>query len=309
MYTSAMLSMVMLLVVSGLGGIHDADASTAMRWQFAYDDAGRMVKAVDPAGRRTTRRYELSDNKRVQSIVQELPDASRVTYDFDPSGRPISMTDAGVTVRYAHDGFGRLITVQRDGIPVISYTYDTLNRLRSITVGEGWTILYTYDFLGRLAEIDTPVGKTGYEYRNGQGMIVRTLPNGIRTIWTYRPDGNLESIAHVSHANKLLQQISYAYRPDGLISEIKERSPDGEKRSTYTYDTRQRLIAVADSQDGTTQFDYDKLGNRTEVHSPSGQIILSTYDWAGRLLRHADQETAHDWEGDLPIAAITDGKA
>jgi YD repeat-containing protein len=159
--------------------------------------------------------------------VKELPDACKVTYKYDKFGRCVSMTDTGGTVRYKYDGFSRLIEVQRDGQPGISYTYDTMDRLKSVGVGKELTTSYSYDFLGRQAKIDTPAGSISYEYQTGQGLVVRTLSNRIRTIWEYRPDGSLQSISHAAKDNRLLAQFTYSYRPDGPINASKEWDPRG----------------------------------------------------------------------------------
>jgi RHS repeat-associated protein len=284
-------------------------ASIAMQWQFAYDDAGRIVKAVDSAGRQTTLHYELDSNKRVWRIVKDFPDASRVTYVFDHFGRPASMTDAGGTMHYAYDGFNRLTTTHRDGNPVITYMYDTLDRLRSVSVGDRGTIHYAYDFLGRLAEMETPVGRIAYEYHNGQGVIIRTLPNGIRTVWEYRPDGNLASITHVASDNRILAQFAYDYRPDGLINQINELSPLGQQIFKYDYDTVQRLTAVTDAQGGKIEYRYDTVGNRLAVLTPGTAPVASTYDWAGRLLSYNSQPCTHDTAGNLTSCLGRSGKA
>jgi len=272
--------------------------STGLSWQFAYDDAGRVTKVIDSAGRQTKFRYELDNNKRVLSITKELSDASKVTYKFDRFGRRKSMTDTSGEVHYKYDGFNRLTEVHRDGQTTISYTYDTMDRPKSVSVGKGLTTSYSYDFLGRLAEIDTPAGSISYGYQSGQGTVIRTLPNGIRTVWKYGPDGSLQSISHAAKDNKILAQFTYSYRPDGLISAIKEWGPRGEKILTYEYDKVQRLIAVRDSLRGEVKYRYDKLGNRTELVVNS-QSISSKHDWAGRMTTYDGNDCSHDATGNL----------
>nr|NIT58555.1 RHS repeat protein [Fodinibius sp.]NIX01795.1 hypothetical protein [Phycisphaerae bacterium]NIY27138.1 hypothetical protein [Fodinibius sp.] len=155
--------------------------SVGLSWQFEYDDTGRIIKSVDPAGRQTKIHHEFDNNKQIREVMKELPDSSKVTYKFDDFGRRISMTDTYGTVRYKYDGFSRLTEVRRDGQQGISYTYDTMDRLKSVSLGKGLTMSYSYDFLGRLVKINTPAGGISYEYLTGQGMVIRTLPNGIRT--------------------------------------------------------------------------------------------------------------------------------
>lgn len=278
-----------------------APPGQGLQWHFGYDPAGRPTRIVDPAGRATTIHYALDDHQRVRRLVQTWPDATTVAIEFDALGRRLRMTDALGTVRYAWDGFGRLAAVHRDGAPALTYTWDTLDRLQSITVGDGLATAYSYDFVGRLAHMDTPAGRIAYAYQTGQGRIIRTLPNGIRTVWDLRPDGSLHAIAHVAADNRLLAQFTYAYRPDGLIRGIKEWAPAGERAVTYTYDTAQRLVAVADAQGTAITYRYDSMGNLLETSPPGGQAAASPadYDWAGRLVRHHDQAVTHDAAGKL----------
>lgn len=282
-------------------------SSRGLAWRFAYDGAGRITKLIDPAGRQTKIHYELDNNKRVQLIVKELSDSSKVTFKFDNLGRRVSMTDAHGTVYYKYDGFGRLTEVHRDSQSAISYTYDTMDRLKSVSVGEGLTTSYSYDFLGRLAKIDTLAGSICYEYQTGQGMVIRTLPKGIRTVWKYGPDGSLEFISHAAKDNRLLAQFTYSYRPDGLISAIKEWGPRGGRVLLYEYDKVHRLIAVKDSRYGEVKYCYDKLANRTEL-LVKGQSIPSEYDWAGRMVRYNGQDSSHDAAGNLTAYIGKHGK-
>lgn len=303
--------------ITGMCSVRDTEANMAKRvhnkagpgltWRLAYDDAGRITKAVDPAGRQTKIHYEFDNNKQVQLIVKELSDSSKITYKFDKFGRRASMTDTHGTVRYKYDGFSRLVEVRRDGQPGISYSYDTMDRLSSISLDDGLTLRYSYDFLGRLAMINTPVGNVSYDYQSGQGMLIRTLPNGIRTIWEYGPDGSLQSISHAAKDNRLLAQFTYSYRPDGLISATKEWDPQGGRVLTYEYDKVQRLSAAKDSRYGEVKYNYDKLGNRTEL-LVNGQSVTSKYDWAGRMVRYNGQDSSHDAAGNLTAYIGKNGK-
>jgi RHS repeat-associated protein len=270
-----------------------------LQWQFQHDEAGRVTRVVDPAGRVTRNRYELDAGKRVRRVVKERADHSRVVLEFDRFGRRTRLADALGKVDYEYDGFNRLTAVRRAGAPAVTYQYDTEDRVVALSVGKGWTLGYAYDFLGRLARITTPRGDVTYEYLPGSGQVQRTLPNGIRTLWQYQPDGELQTLTHVSADRKILAEFTYAYRPDGLLRQVKEWSPQGEKAVTYAYDTVQRLTAVNDSRLGKTVFRYDPYGNRIEVVEPGARTVASVHDWAGRLVRHNSRECAHDAVGNL----------
>ena len=271
----------------------------AMSWQFEYDQDGRITKLIDLGGKTTQLQYAFDEQKRLRTLTRELADGSKVVWDFDERGRRVQMTDSLGIVRYAYDEFNHLTAVRREGQPAITYGYDAFDRVTSIGVGEEFRTRYEYDFLGRLAAIDSPVGKVTYEYQTGQGKVIRTLPNGIWTVWEYDPDGSLKSLTHATKENTRILKFEYAYRPNGLIQQIKESSREGEKTVAYEYDKVQRLITVIDSKAGTTRYAYDLLGNRTALTGTDGKTAASEYDWAGRLIKHDGQECVHDNAGNL----------
>lgn len=279
-----------------------------LTWQFTYDDVRRITKILDPAGRQTKIHYELDDNKQVKVAVKELPDGSKVTYKFDNFGRRIGMTDTAGKVRYEYDSLDHLVGVERDGYPSISYSYDTLDRLKTLSVGEDWSLSYEYDFLGRLSRVKTPAGDISYDYQTGQMKVIRTLPSGVWTVWESQPGGRLKSITHVDGSNHVISKFEYAYRPDGLVSDIKEWDPRGGKIIHYEYDKVQRLITVEDSRHGKVKYSYDKLGNRTELKAQGKQPVAGTYDWAGRMLSWNSQACSHDDSWNLTSYGGSNGR-
>jgi RHS repeat-associated protein len=267
----------------------------SLQYRYAYDDRGRVTDTIDPAGNHTTIRYEM-EGRRLQRIVKRLPDGVAVTLAYDRFGRPAAMSDGPGQVHYDYDGFNRLTGVRRDGQPPLSYEYADQDRIGAMQVGE-WKVRFGYDFLGRLERMETPRGVVSYAYRLGEGRVIRTLPNGIRTIYQFTPGGNLQSITHVGPSDYVLVRLEYAYRPDGLIRTIGEWTPQRQKQTTYEYDGLRRVIAVDDSELGRTEYAYDRAGNRTV---PGGGPH-SAYDWAGRLLQYAGQPARHDAAGNLLV--------
>jgi RHS repeat-associated protein len=287
------------LVLAGGVYLVQTKAGDDFSWAITYDTAGRIIKISDPAGRGTKVTYQSDENNRIRRQVVEAPGDPIISYDFDSLGRRAAMTDGAGNVRYEYDSFGRLERVHRERMPSITYSYDTLGRLISLGLGPGFKIDYIYDFLGRIAEIHSPSGRISYDYQAGQGMIIRTLPNGIRTVWDFQPNGALNSISHIASDNTLLVQFKYFYRPDDLLSRVEELSSGSKRSISYEYDAVQRLIAVRDSRGGETRFTYDKLGNRTRLETQGQPAVDSAYDWVGRLLRHNGQAAVHDAAGNL----------
>lgn len=289
-------------------GLPHVASQTRLAWQFVYDDGGRFKELTDPGGRRTRIHYEHDDEHRLLRLTKEFPSGAKGTFDFDRFGRRTAMTDGAGTVRYEYDGFHRLTGVRREGSRAIVYTYDTLNRLNSVSLDTQTITRYSYDFLGRLARMDTPVGNISYEYQSAQRMIIRTLPNGIRSFREFRPDGRLDSITHVAKDDHILAKLTYAYRPDDLIQEIEEWFPEGEKIQKYEYDTAYRLVRFTDSQKGQFRYRYDNLGYLIGFSAPGQDGIESAFDWAGRLVRYNGENSVYDIVGNIAGYTREQGK-
>jgi RHS repeat-associated protein len=307
MKKSILLALMIAIGVSGyiVSGCSDSrspsrgsrEGISDINWQYIYDERGRVKEATSP-GKLTTRfSYEDDEKSGVtQRVTRQDGQGGKVVYELGALGRCVRMTDPAGSTQYAYDRDGRLTSVRRDGNPGVSYTYDSMNRLSSLSVGGAgaMTISYVYDFLGRLNTIATPRGNITYEYHSGAGRVVRILPNGIRTAYDYRPDGRLKAIVHAGRDSRVLAGFSYTYHPDGLIEQIAEWSPKGERKIAYSYDEVQRLTAVHDSREGKTEFRYDRMGNRLAVKIGERLVDSYAYDWSGKMTRRAGRACKHD---------------
>lgn len=277
----------------------DKRSEDRLAWRFRYDQTGRLTQCEDPADRRTSIAYESDPQNRVRAVTTHLPDGSSIVRRFNRFGRCVEMIDAAGSVQYDYDGFGRLTSVRREGTASLRYNYDGLNRLISMTVADRWTIGYHYDFLGRLAAMQTPVGEITYDYQSGQRMVVRTLPNGMRTVWKYQPDGRLASINHVAATNIVLARFEYEYRADGLLTRASEYAAGKQRTMEYQYDIVQRLTSAKDFDHAQIEYRYDKVGNRTELLAHGQESVSASYDWAGRMVQYGGQPCTHDAVGNL----------
>ena len=266
-----------------------------MRWNYRYDEYGRVKKIEMPGGRMVQFTYAGSDKGgSVSRIIKETGDA-KVVYEYNEQGQCVKMRDPAGSTSYTYDSKKRLSSVQREGSPGISYTFDITGRLQTLSVGEGGlSVKYGYDLLGRLATLSTPKGIITYTYQTKAGRVICTLPNGIRTVLDYQPDGRLKVMAHVDSSNSVIAQFTYSYHADGLMEKVVEWTRKGERTISYEYDNIQRLVMVDDSRLGKTEFSYDKLGNRLSVRVNGQEQDQCTYDWAGRMTKHFGKVCRHD---------------
>jgi RHS repeat-associated protein len=297
---------VALIQATVITGVTFAGVTAGINWKREFDDKDRLLKLVDPAGSVTRFDYH-ADSKSFLQVAKVSPDGRRVVWQFDNQSSPTSMTDGMGKVVYSYDGLGRLSRVQREGRPELAYTYDTMNRITDLQVGDFYKLDYTYDFLGRLSTMNTPAGAITYEYLTGQGLWVRTLPNGVQTIWEFEPDGQLRKITHINtnDNNLILAQYLHQYRTDGLIEAISEYSPHGKFATLYEYDKMGRLVRAADQLGREYNYQYDKMGNRLQATQKTGLSQVCTFDWAGRLTNLNENPCEHDPIGNL-ISATND---
>ena len=279
-----------------------------LEWQFDYDDAGRPKGVSGPGGKTATFAYEFHETPagsppRVKRVTRTTKSSS-VVEEFDRVGRRVSMRAAGGLVKYGYDDFGRLASVERDGLPTLAYEYDTQGRVKRYQIGRRTIVEYSYDFLGRVSAMKTPAGEISYEYQTGQGKVIRKLPNGIRTTWQYEPSSRLTAIAHVGSLD-LIAKYEYEYRADDLVSTIRESKGDGSPVTwTYEYDKAQRLVGVAGTNGKSWRYEYDTMGNRLSV-SVAGEVgDKCKYDWASRLTEVDGQACEHDSSGNLARATL-----
>lgn len=278
-------------------------ADTGLGQRVSYDDSGRVVERVDAAGRSTRFVLSEADDQGRQTLVRELPDGTRVSEQYDAAGRRLALTDGAGTARYEYNDRNQLAAVRRDGDPVLRYSYDSTGRVSALDLGDGLMAAYRYDFLGRLAAIETPQGKFEIDYKTdppGRARVGCRHPNGVETVRRFDTQGRIHSITHTGPGSTLLLQMTYDYRPDGLVGRVRERwQGESEQTIDYLYDDVGRLAAVADSKRGTTSYRYDLVGNRIETVAGGQSAGTSEFDWAGRLLRHRTENCNHDPAGNL----------
>lgn len=284
-------------------------------WQVEYDSLGRIAKSIDPAGRPTNFKYSPLTKGQAQSITANPPEGRDITWQFDQDGLLASMMDGEGKVNYRYDKRKRLTAIERMGTPAISYGYDDAGRISELRVGDFYHIARTYDFLGRLSSINTPVGTIRYEYRPAEGLVIRSLPNGIKTFYRREGSGELKEITHGyfaepnSSSYSVLASYSYEHRPDGKIRAISEKSAQGSFERRFDYDSMGRLIHATGAGGQKYTYEYDTFSNRVQASAEGEQPEqVCSYDWAGCLVTVNGDSTYYDTNGNLIEATVNNAK-
>ncbi len=292
-----------------------ASGTETLTWTSVYDDAGRLVRSVDPDGTFTTTAYDHRGNvvEKVDKLGRRTtfaydgtglltttayPDGTSEVRTYDAEGRLASQTDrAGRTTTFERDPLGRLLKAVLPDGSEIQNTYDDAGRLIAIRDARGNTTSYEDDDAGRRTKIIDPDGGEmvfGYD-PNGNQTSVRD-PRGKTTTYEY------------DDANRLIRILF----PDGTDREIgydrrgkktAETDPAG-KTTRYAYDGLGNLTTVTDALSQATRFAYDEVGNRVSQTDAAGRETRFEYDRLGRMARrvlplgHAESRT-YDAAGNL----------
>jgi len=213
-----------------------------------------------------------------------------VSYTFDPSGRPYS-----VSMPCATGYIGTCST------PKTTTTYDALNRPLTITDGGNGTVNYTYnqndafvtigpapsgenpkrrqleyDALGRLTSVCEITSGAG------SGTCRQTVSQtGYWTNYSYDALGNLKVVTQNAQASSGSQQTrSYTY--DAMSRLTSETNPES-GTTTYVYDSNGTcgtfsgdLVRRVDANGNVTCYHYDQLHRVTSITYPSGPNAAAT---------------------------------
>jgi RHS repeat-associated protein len=293
----------------------DAENKTT-RWE--YDDAGHVTKRTLPLGQNETFEYsQVGDlightNFNGQRTEYEYDLQGRVTkktsvadgrvfeFDYDNAGRMLEVRDSRGSTRFAYDDFSRVQRVDNPDGSFIAYGYDDRGNRTSLTTASG-TVNYTYDTLNRLGtvtDIDGAVATYSYDVTARSTTI--DLPNGTSSTYVLDTMDRTVSIVHRDPSGIPFAQYDVAYETAGvnerIINELNGREV------TYTYDELHRLVReqVVDpvSDDETTSYTYDKVGNRLTKTDSTGTTAYN-YDNNHRLLTAGNATYTYDNNGNV----------
>ncbi len=290
-----------------------------------WDAEGRRLTHTDARG---TTRWTWDPVGRLASVTD--PDGVQVRYTYDAAGKRTSVTGPNGRTSYANDAIGRLVRITDPEGGVTRYTYDAAGNRETIVYANGVTTRFTYDALQRLTRVETrnaanavvsaydyTLGPTGNRTRVVEGHSGRTVDytydalyrltreqitdahNGNRTIaYTYDPVGNrltrTDSVdGHTAYEydenDRLVREndVTYTYDRNG---NLRERI-DGGQRTTYTFDTRNRLL-MAEAPEGTVEYEYDGLGNRVAMYAgdTTTRFVVDTQGQLAQVLAELDAD-------------------
>jgi RHS repeat-associated protein len=274
---------------------------------LGYDTAGRLSTVTAPRGT-TTQSYHPStgnvstivapggemlafayDGALVTSTTWGGSVAGSVSQTYDDDLRVATQSvNGGSTTAFAYDDDGLLVQagaeiLTRDplngllagttlGSVSTSQSFNGFGELASDSSSAGYMNTYTRDKLGRITQkVETIGGVTttyGYDYDLAGRLEQVTVNGAVARTYAYDPNGNrlsvTDSVAGVSSGTYDAQDRLVSYGA-----------------STYAYNAAGDLTTKTGAS-GTTQYEYDALGNLVSAQLPDGRSIGYVIDGQNR---------------------------
>lgn len=287
---------------------------------YTYDAVNRLQEIRDPFANKIVYNYDTEGNRTreehrdaadlVHSFTNfSFDNLNRLHYAYFTGTVPPNLGSIYSEDTYYPDG---LLKAERDPEGhTTAFAYDDLRRLATVTETAGTdtlTTTYDYDRLDGLVSVRDPnsTGPGSYEttYQNGDmgWRVAVTSPDTGTTTYAYDPAGNLTTSTDANGA-----QIGRGY--DALDRPTNVDYPGTALDVTYTYDSpsvsmgRGRRTGMIDPS-GTSVFHYDRRGFLTREEKTIGPKTYTTqyeYDKTGnrtRVLYPTDDPLEHQGEAD-----------
>ncbi|HWN11913.1 MAG TPA: PKD domain-containing protein [Pyrinomonadaceae bacterium] len=272
----------------------EQDANTSTTFSYNADDT--VVSVIDARGASQT----ISHNSRglVTGINYSAPAgiaaSSSVSFQYDPAGNRISMTDGQGSVNYQYDQLSRLTAETRTfsgvGAYPLNYAYNLANLLTSVNDQTfSTTAGYNYDSGGRVSGV-TGAGYTNVsqftldmQYRAWGGLKAMSYGNGKSLSIAYNSRLNPSSYSVPGVMSK-----SYQYYADGRL-DYEQDLVDARYDRKNNYDHAAQLTAAFSGAEarglGATD---ERPFNQTYQHDAFGHTTMRT----GKLWAHDYSETS-----------------
>ncbi|EHC4099942.1 RHS repeat protein [Escherichia coli] len=178
----------------------------------SYNPRGQLVSQKDAQGREI--RYEYSAAGDLTATVS--PDGKRSTIEYDKRGRPVSVTEGGLTRSMGYDAAGRITVLTNENGSQSTFRYDPVDRLTEQRGFDGRTQRYQYDLTGKLTQSEDEGLITLWHYDASDRITRRTVNGDPAEQWQYDEHGWLTTLSHTSEGHRV--SVHYGYDDKGRLT-------------------------------------------------------------------------------------------
>jgi len=288
--------------------------------QYEYDKSGNLLRTVDANGKSIVNAYdgnyqkisvtdangnktEYSYNGNMKNDVITLPDGHTMRYEFDGEDRTVKVIDQlsnatnityddagrvlskrlpdGALVQYEYDKVGNVIKETNPKGAVITKTYDKLGNVLTVTDDEGNVTSYEYNAMNKVTKMTNAVaGSTVYVYSKSGDLLSETDALGNTKTYTYDAFGN-----RITATDAKNNVTTYTYDQNNNLLTVKDAL---NHVTTYTYNALNQCVSVKDALNNVIRYGYDALGRRTTITDARGNVFTTTYDGNGNVIKTTD---------------------
>ncbi len=161
---------------------------------YHYDEYGRLTEKTDliPAG------------------------VKRSTIAYDKRGRPVSVTEGGLTRSMGYDAAGRITVLTNENGSQSTFRYDPVDRLTEQRGFDGRTQRYHYDLTGKLTQSEDEGLITLWHYDASDRITHRTVNGDPAEQWQYDEHGWLTTLSHTCEGHRV--SVHYGYDDKGRLT-------------------------------------------------------------------------------------------
>ena len=259
------------------------DGTVLSSYSYTYDNTINRLTMTDHDSMITSYQY---DN--LYQLEKVTNDSGTVTYDYDPVGNRITMTNAvgstaysyddanqltglnspAGTMTFAHDSNGNL-TSKTVGTDIASYTYGPENRLIGITYPDSSTNSFLYDPNGKRMERTAGGKSVKYLYDGWNVAAEIDVTDAVKQ--TYVSGITVDDVFGMSQGESF-----YCYFKDGLGSVTGITDSTQNVVAGYTYDAHGNATKVTGSVDNEITYTGRRLDSasglmyyRTRYYEPT----------------------------------------
>ena len=246
--------------------------------EYSYN--GNMKNDVITLPDGHTIRYEFDGEDRTVKVIDQLSNATNVTYD--DAGRVLSKRlPDGALVQYEYDKVGNVVKETNPKGAVVTKTYDKLGNVLTVTDDEGNVTSYEYNAMNKVTKMTNAVaGSTVYVYSKSGDLLSETDALGNTKTYTYDAFGNRLTATDAKN-----NVTTYTYDQNNNLLTVKDAL---NHVTTYTYNALNQCVSVKDALNNVIRYGYDALGRRTTITDARGNVFTTTYDGNGNVIKTND---------------------